>query len=46
MYYECTECGQMLTLSGVSSTPFVEKCPNCDELTQWTLAFEGEGVSF
>jgi uncharacterized paraquat-inducible protein A len=44
MYYECTECDAMLDLVGAEQSTVARECPNCETVTTWTYAFEGEGV--
>lgn len=46
MYYECAKCEAMLDLVGVETSSLARRCPNCEEVTHWEHAFEGEGVSF
>jgi rubredoxin len=43
--YECTSCGQLGRFTRLDDA-FVATCPVCEEQTHWTVAFEGEGVSF
>lgn len=45
-HYECTECGQLTRLGAPDRRELVRTCPVCGEETQWTPAFEAEGVSF
>lgn len=46
MYYECNECGQLATFVEEERSELDVRCPVCDEITHWTLAFAGEGVSY
>lgn len=44
--YECTECGQTMDLLDTTGADRREECPVCEQQTVWSLAFEGEGVSY
>jgi predicted RNA-binding Zn-ribbon protein involved in translation (DUF1610 family) len=44
--FECTECGQLGRFTVMDRSSFEMDCPACDERTLWTIAFEGEGVTF
>lgn len=46
-YFECVECGQMVTLGEHERSELYQHCPSCERHTTWTLAFVDEtGVSF
>lgn len=46
-YFSCEDCGEMISLSTLDAEPRREYCPNCEELTVWTLEFQSdEGVEF
>ncbi|MFQ3320297.1 MAG: hypothetical protein ACI8UR_000908 [Natronomonas sp.] len=40
MFYECTECG-LVDRGPLDAQPTVRQCPDCEEQTRWTPAFEG-----
>lgn len=44
--FECTECGQLGRFTVMDRSSFQMDCPACDKQTLWTVAFEGEGVTF
>jgi uncharacterized paraquat-inducible protein A len=46
MYYECDECGQLATFEEMNRAEHAARCPVCEELTHWTLAFADEELSF
>lgn len=46
MYYECNECGQLATFVEEERSELNVRCPVCEDVTHWTLAFAGEGVSY
>ena len=46
MYYECNECGQLTTFVEEERPELNTRCPVCEEVTHWTHAFTGEGVSY
>lgn len=45
MYYECEECEAMLDFAGIERSSVARECPNCEAVTTWTYAFEGDGVN-
>lgn len=46
-YFTCRECGLMANISSFEASSRRDYCPDCEEETTWTTAFEADGeVSF
>lgn len=41
-YFECESCGLMANLSVFGASSLRQECPECDEQTTWSVAFEAE----
>lgn len=45
--FECRDCGLTAELNVFDADTLRQPCPECDEQTVWTVAYDGEGeVSF
>jgi hypothetical protein len=45
MYYECSDCNRLATFAQRHEPTFATRCPVCEEVTHWTLAFADEEAS-
>ncbi|QLG61398.1 hypothetical protein [Halorarum salinum] len=46
-YFECANCGLLADVGTFERTELRQHCPECDEQTTWTVAFDSDrGVSF